>query len=169
MRKIITILVALVLLGYGSLSDASHSHTLNQGQQSQDTLNTLTSGDAEGAQTAVTLLQNMRQGIFKLNISSFPDSTATLNVYIQTSADSGSTWTDIVSFAQVTGTGTQYAFWNSNALLDGTTTEVQTVTNESLSAGNVLQVPIGNQLRVSYASSGTTMPGAGSVESFLRE
>ena len=117
----------------------------------------------------ITLLQNMRQGMFVLKVTDTPKGSPTLNVYVQTSPDSGSTWTDIGSFAQMTQVGARFLFWNSTSLLDGTTTEAQTPTDGTLTAGNVLQVPMGNQWRIAYQAVGPTPAWDFTVESFLRE
>lgn len=47
--------------------------------------------------------------IFLLNVSAV-EGSPTFNVYLQTSVD-GTNWTDVISFAQATGTGRQYAFF----------------------------------------------------------
>ena len=122
MRKLITIIAALVILGYVSFGYASHQHTLNKGQQSQDTLISV-SDATNGAGTVgvdgaglrgsgITLLQNMRQGLFVLKVTDLPK-TGTLNVYVQTSPDHGATWTDVGAFTQMTAVGKRILYWNS--------------------------------------------------------
>ena len=178
MRKIITIILALVLLGYVSLAYASHQHTLNRGQQSQDTLITVVDATAgpgalgqEGAGqrgSALTLVQNMRQGVFVLKITDTPLS-GTLNVLIQSSPDSGNTWIDIAAFEQMTTVGRRLLFWNSYTMNTDVDIVASAPTDGTLAASTVYNIPIGNQLRVAYIATGPTPAWDFTVESFLRE
>lgn len=79
----------------------------------------------------------------------------TLNVYVQSTIDGGTTYNDFVSFTQVLGNGGVKKFeadWNG---LQGPTTPLGAPADGALSAG-VKQGPIGSGLRVKWTIAGGT-------------
>jgi len=79
------------------------------------------------------------------------DSSTTLNIYLQYSPDEGTTWDDLVSFAQVTNSaiadGTYVAVLNG---VPATSTAARVTTDGSLAAGSVNALPWCDRLRVKY-------------------
>lgn len=183
MRKLITLIMALVVLGYFSMAEANHSHTLNQGNQAQVTIGTVVAADTVGVTGALTLIQNMTQGLLVLKVTDRPGPRTapgfvghvpTLDVWVQTSHDQGTSWTDLARFSQVTSIvgpdGTKrYISWNSMTGVDNTTTDEFAISDKSISAGVVNQIPLGNQLRLAYTSVGPSAAWDFSVDAFLRQ
>jgi len=180
MRKIISLITVLVVLGYFSVSWAIHSHTLNKGAQAQVTVGTVANAAVNGVTGGLTLIQNMTQGLFVLKVTDRPltglggIATPTLDVWIQTSHDQGTSWTDLARFSQVTSivgpVGTKrYIVWNSMTGVDGTTTDEFAISDKSISTGVVNQIPLGNQLRLAYTTSSVTDSWDFSVDAFLRQ
>jgi hypothetical protein len=93
-----------------------------------------------------------RAATFQLTVSDKTfDGGTTLNVYIQRSVDGGTTWDDLVSFAQMTnsavGDGAYIAEVNGvpvASLVDRVTTD------GTLSANTLRSTPLGERLRVKY-------------------
>lgn len=72
----------------------------------------------------------------------------TLNVYVQSSVDGGTTWDDVISFTQVLGNGGPKKFlarWQSGL---SPTAAMAAPQDGALAAGNVAQGPKGLQWRV---------------------
>lgn len=110
-----------------------------------------------GSQSFV--LQNTDANVFvgKLTVTTLTGTSPTLDVYFQTSDDSGTTNYDVVHFAQATG-----AITNANALfvkfgdLKGSGGYVGTATTQTLAAGKVNGLPLlGRYLNVAYVYGGT--------------
>lgn len=78
------------------------------------------------------------------------DAGDTLNVYIQESPDGGTTWNDIISFAQYAGNSiasNQLAVLNCEAAAE---TEIGATQDGALAAGSVRQGPVASFLRAKY-------------------
>jgi hypothetical protein len=76
----------------------------------------------------------------------------TVDAYVQTTADGGTTWYDIANFHFTTSS--VHAAFNLRGDL-GVTTQNTTYTDGSLTANTVLNGLLGDQLRVKYKSTGT--------------
>ena len=98
---------------------------------------------------------NCSYGVFFLKVTDASNADEkSLDVWVQTSPDSGTTWHDVARFANVTGIsgtgGGQLAYWDAGGILDGTTDEEVAIASKSISAGVVTQGPMGNRIRVAY-------------------
>lgn len=164
MRMVRLLLVASVL-GWASLAHAqprasilpSQLITLQASQVSGITATTTT------RQTTVNLDGWVNADIL-INITAGGTATGTLQLYIEDSADGGTTWDDLVSsltFAFGAAPVTQ-RFFVSGRLIPSTVTTA-TSTNitqgsaaaaETLAAGTARQGPIGNRLRIREKVSG---------------
>lgn len=114
--------------------------------------------DSQGS--AVTRMQNFRQGLIFLDITAAATETAdTLNVYIQTSPD-GTDWCDVGSFAQQAGDLTtpvrRLLTWSSYSL---PTADEGACTDATLAAGTMNQGPIADTLRVKWDITDSTTTG----------
>lgn len=116
-----------------------------------------------GAQTKTTDLTNqgtvsrsVTGAVFVLNVTAAATLvTDTLNVYVQSSADDGTTWDDFVSFTQVLGNGGVkkfLAFWNG---VTTPGTAVRPPTDGTLAVSTVNQGPVGGRWRVKSVTVGT--------------
>lgn len=80
----------------------------------------------------------------------------TLNVYVQSSTDNGTTWDDFVSFTQVLGNGGVKNFaagWTSVATAPAA---MHALTDGTLAAASVNQGPTGDLWRVKWNIAGAT-------------
>jgi hypothetical protein len=95
---------------------------------------------------------------FLLNVTAAATAAGdTLNVYVQSTIDGGTTWNDFVSFTQVLGNGGAKKFeadWNAIA---GPTTALGPPTDATLAAG-VKQGPIGAGFRVKWVIASASAP-----------
>ncbi len=93
---------------------------------------------------------NMLGAAFLLTVSAAAtDVGDTLDVYVQSSTDGGTTWDDFVHFTQVLGNGgakKYQAYWTS---LMAPETELGAPADGTLAAG-VKQGPVGSNLRVKW-------------------
>src|ERR1051325_11319265 len=93
---------------------------------------------------------NIQAAAFLLNVTVAATAAGdTLNVYIQSSMDAGTTWDDFVSFTQVLGNGGAkkfMAYWNGMITPE---TELGAPGDGVLAAG-VKQGPIGEQVRIKW-------------------
>lgn len=87
---------------------------------------------------------------FMLNVSAAATAAGdTLNVYIQASADNGTTWDDFVSFTQVLGNGGAKKFMARWSTMGGAPTVAMAAPAiATLAAGSVQQGPHGTLWRV---------------------
>ncbi len=91
-----------------------------------------------------------------LNVTAVAGTGPTLDVYVQTSLDGGTTWYDFVHFNQVTAVGEQVAQWSQwNA---ANANKAPTVTGDAvLAAATVINGPIvPQQVRVKWVIGGTS-------------
>ena len=92
----------------------------------------------------------------QLTVSAASGSAPTFDLYLQHSVDDGNgatTWDDFIHFAQMTGTGQQYAQW----IRDVTpTSPVHAQKNLALTAGTVNQGPVGSKWQFAWVIAGTT-------------
>lgn len=121
---------------------------------------------ASAAQTAsgtqeIAAIDAPQAAVFLLDLTAAAtDGTDTLNVYIQRSIDGGTTWRDVVSFAQFDGTASaakHEALWT----LQGVTpdNEIGAVNDGALAAGNVDQgCMLAPDLRVKWVIAGAPGP-----------
>lgn len=197
MRKVFTLvsfLVAIAIAGYFVPKvDASHQHTLNLGNQAEITLANVENADRWSITglAAVTRVQNFTQGMFILNVTDTPliaeaagdGFVSELEVWVQTSPDNGTTWTDVVKFDTVNagsnpddhityaapqGVGKQIAIWNSNVDDESEAVDVFVPNATSIADGTVRNIPLGNQLRVAYSATGATRAWDFTVVALLR-
>jgi len=103
------------------------------------------SSSAPSIGSTITLAQNPKSALFYLNFNqSPPNSSQTINVYIEHSPDGGVTFDDFVSFPLVAGKGTpadQIAVWVRD-VAPSSSAIVRTPTTRTLAAGTVLQGPV---------------------------
>lgn len=115
---------------------------------------------ASGTSDTVKLDPGIKALFFLLDVTALAtDAGDTLNVYIQESPDGGTTWNDIISFAQCLGAGSaanQLAIINTNGGTEGgltwydlvgSTAQLGATKDGSLPAGNVRQGPVAPYLR----------------------
>ena len=95
---------------------------------------------------------NARAATFYLSITADESTAAdTLNVYIQSSFDSGTTWQDFVSFTQAVGdTGNAGFVEQMSWVRETNDNEQQTVKDGALTHGNVENGPCGSLWRVKW-------------------
>lgn len=112
---------------------------------------------ASGVSDSAKLPTGIQSLVFMLDVTNADtDAGDTLNVRIQESPDAGTTWNDIVSFAQIIGTDSavkSIAKINCNVSPE---TELG-APSEALGAGNVLQGPVCPYIRAKWtiADAGT--------------
>ena len=103
-----------------------------------------------GSQALVGRFTGLAAAQFLLNVTAAAtDATDTLDVYIQSSPDAGTTWDDFVHFTQVLGNGGAkkfVAYWNALVAPDA---ELAAPADAAMAAG-VKQGPIGEILRVKW-------------------
>lgn len=80
----------------------------------------------------------------------------TLNVYVQSSTDNGTTWDDFVSFTQVLGNGGVKNFDAGWTSLAGAPAAMHALQDAALTAGNVQQGPNGDLWRVKWVIGGAS-------------
>lgn len=106
---------------------------------------------ASGVSQLPGLFDDVQAGLFLLNVSAAAaDAGDTLDVYIQSSADGGTTWNDFVHFTQVLGNGgvkTFLATWQPLATAE---TEMGAPGDATLGAGAVVQNIQGSVWRVKW-------------------
>lgn len=86
---------------------------------------------------------------FVLNVTAGGTATGTVNIYIQDSVDGGTTWDDVVSFAQLTlggGTQTQRACVQGAIATSRAGTAAQQT--QALAANSIRQGPFGDRFKV---------------------
>jgi len=94
---------------------------------------------------------NVESAAIVLNVTAAAtDVGDTLNVYVQSSADGGTTWDDFVSFTQLLGTGGAKMFVASWARAMAPETEHRAPADATLTQTSVLQGPVGGKWRVKW-------------------
>lgn len=105
---------------------------------------------ASGTATVTGDMSRFESAVFLLIVSAAAtDVGDTLDVYLQSSADGGTTWNDFVHFTQVLGNGgakTFVAGWQGRVTAE---TELGAPADGALAAG-VLQGPVGDRWRVKW-------------------
>lgn len=115
----------------------------------QFTLLASTAVSSSSAGTAVTGLLGLTDIYCQVNCSAVPTGgTPTLDVYLQTSADAGTTWRDI-AHKQFT-TSTLKVFWQVAGDAAGATASLA-ASDAALAGDTVVQGPWGDRLRIKYA------------------
>lgn len=96
--------------------------------------------------------------VAKLVCSAASGTTPTLDVYLQTSDDGGTTFYDVAHMAQVTGTvSNAAALWATAAVNGGDGAYVGNASDASISAGAVSGLPIlGRRFRIKWVVAGTS-------------
>lgn len=122
--------------------------------------------------TEQKLQQNFSEAVVTLDVTvAATDSNDTLDVYIDTSYDGGTSWVNVGHFTQVLGNGGAKKFvmsLKSNPI--ATSNVVPAGTDQT--AGNALQIPLGDRLRyrgVVVDPTGTNASFTYSVVAFLRK
>lgn len=102
-----------------------------------------------------------KAALFMLDVTAAAtESGDTLDVYIQHSPDGGTTYDDFVAFTQVagdTGTVKYLAQWTAYSALPES--ELRVPADASLSAGNVLHGPVGDDWRIKYKTADAATTG----------
>lgn len=77
------------------------------------------------------------------------DAETTLNLYVQYSPNQGVSWDDLVAFAQITNAAIGNGTYVAQVVASSTTGAVdRAVTDKTLTANNIRQIPFGDRLRV---------------------
>ena len=104
-----------------------------------------TTSDVSGSKT---LHRGVKSLIFMLNLTAaLKDAGDKLDIYIQESPDEGTTWNDIVHFAQISGTAPAAKTLAKINCEVAPETELGAVADASLGASSVLQGPIAPYIR----------------------
>jgi hypothetical protein len=112
-----------------------------------------------GTSDTAILHGGIKAMVFLLDVTNADtDAGDTLNVRVQETPDEGTTWNDIVSFAQVIGTGAAGKVLAKVNCEASPETELGAPT-EALAAGNVLQGPVCPYVRAKW-----TIVNAGTVD-----
>lgn len=133
----------------------------------------------EATGSTISRMQNFKEAVIVLNATASPYSAGAgqlLRVWVQHSADSGTTWTDLLRFADLDGTTSspkRYAYWSSSLAAGPWVTSLvadveRGLENRSIAAGTVNMGPIGSQLRVVYNYASTTASWTFNVTGFFR-
>jgi len=105
--------------------------------------------------------------LFRLDVSSLTGTSPTLDVYIQTTDDGGTTWYDVAHFAQQTGATTNPLFAKVSQEGDS---YIGAVGDASIAAGSVSGLPIMNKLvRIKYVFGGTVTAADFTVKAIVSE
>lgn len=92
--------------------------------------------------------------ILHAKFASVGGTSATFNIYLQQLAADGSTWYDIASMAQITANGSYMLAMVSSGSSNFT------ATTGTLTAGTILSVPFGGNMRVFVDTAGTNPTAA---------
>lgn len=111
---------------------------------------TITTAQTAATTTAITGLARCQSIAIQCNFT-YGSGGTSVDAYIQTSFDSGSTWVDIAEFSVTTSNYRK--LYNLSALTP--ITSVYAATDGSLSANSSKDGLIGDQLRVKWTSVGT--------------
>jgi len=96
-------------------------------------------------------------GYFQLAVTAAAAAAGdTLNVYVQSSTDNGTTWDDFVSFTQVLGNGGVKNFAAGWSAVGAAPAALHALTDGTLAAGSVNQGPNGDLWRVKWVIGGAT-------------
>ena len=121
-------------------------------------------GETTNPTTNLPSIARVEEMVVQLNVTASSAPTS-LNVYFQHSVDGGTTWDDFISFTQVTtGVSRQIAQWSRQTVSLGGGTFggetgsalVHTAGDGVLTAGSVLNGPIGDNQRIKYVIVGTS-------------
>lgn len=111
--------------------------------------------------TTTTLLGLYKTGDFVLNITGAGVATGALNIYVQDSADGGTTWDDLVAFPQFafggtigTWRGAVSGYSNSGRSVSANVAGAQQTA--TLAAGTVRTGPFGDQIKIVEVVSGVS-------------
>lgn len=126
----------------------------------------------------ISRMQNFRDGVFTLNVTTLSGVPSdTLSVWIQHTADGGTTWTDLLRFGNIAGTDSvanskRFAYWSSRLApgpwVSSLVADVERqIEDRSIAAGTVNQGPIGSQLRVAYNYNSVTASFTFSITGFF--
>jgi hypothetical protein len=111
---------------------------------------TITTAQTASTKTAVSNLARAKSCAFYINFT-YGSGGTSVDVYIQTSFDGGTTWIDIAQYSGTTAS--QKRAYNLSALTPVTT--IYTPTDGSMTANTCKDGFIGDQLRVKFTSVGT--------------
>ena len=109
-----------------------------------------------GTGSTIGRMHNFKEAIIVLNFGTITaQNSATLDVLIQTSPDSGTTWVDTIAFAQQVGSATtgksQLAQWVSSTVTTGQRHDLAII-NRNLAAGTAQSGPAGPLWRVVWVT-----------------
>lgn len=140
MRRRIAVAAVVVGLLLGTTPGRAATVLVASAARATSSTSTLSPAD-------IALIKN---AVFLLNVTAAAtEVTDTLDVYIQQSADGGTTWDDFIHFTQVLGTGgakKYIATWSREAAAES---EMKAATDAGIAAG-VLQGPVTSTWRAKW-------------------
>lgn len=132
------------------------------------TLANLTAEAASATQSGVTFREAWREALVVLNVTTAAAAVGdTLDVYIDTSPDGGTTWLNLGHFTQVLGNGGAKKFTMALRSDNPGTSAVTDVTSDA-AAGATRQYGICDRFRSRSVITGTTPAFTYSVKAFLK-
>lgn len=122
-----------------------------QGATEQVTLLASAARTASGNSGTLTVAGELTSATIQLRVTAASGATPTLNVYVQTSYDDGTTWTDLLSFAQATAAGR----WAGSIGPGGAAVASAVATDGALAAASVKAgLAISNKIRIAWVTGG---------------
>jgi len=134
----------------------------------------------QGLGSTIGRMHNFKEAVFTLNATTLSGRTSeNLAVWVQHSADGGTSWTDLLRFTNITGltsiaNAKRVAFWSSSLAPGPWSTSLvadveRALEDRALAETTVNMGPIGGLMRVAYNYNSNTASFTFSVNGFFKE